>query len=91
MESVHKCVVVFSAWIVWIFALTAALAWYTFGYVDLLVVREMVLLLLPLLGAAVVVLLWSERSSKSFADETAPDPPHEKPRTAKEVRHVDVR
>jgi hypothetical protein len=91
MDTPHKCALCFSAWIVWIFALTAALAWYTFGYVDLVVVRGMVLLVLPLLAAAVAVLVWSERPEKPRQDDrpraSAPGDAH----GSNELRHVDVR
>jgi len=91
MESVQKCAAIFSAWILWVFALTAALAWYTFGYVDLTVLRGMILLLLPLLALSVVLLLWSDRPHKSTADENAHDSSANDPRIGKKgVRHADA-
>lgn len=43
-----------------IFALSIGLSWYNFGYLDMDTVYKMGLLLMPIVGATLVVLVWPE-------------------------------
>ncbi|MBI4564702.1 MAG: hypothetical protein HY716_08450 [Planctomycetes bacterium] len=47
-----------------VFGLSIGLSWYTYGYLDWATVRKMAMMLIPLLAAAVVVMLWPDKEEK---------------------------
>ena len=59
MKPLQKSVLIVAGIFVWMFALSAGLAWYQFGYLDEETVIIMGGLLLPVLGAALLVLAWA--------------------------------
>lgn len=64
MSPLEKGVIWMVAIIFFVFALCIGLSWYSFEYVDWKVVSTMGLMLLPILGAASIVVLWSERHAR---------------------------
>ncbi|MBI2899640.1 MAG: hypothetical protein HYY17_05605 [Planctomycetes bacterium] len=65
-----------SIWIVgcliFVFALSIGLSWYSFGYLDLSTVWKMGLVLLPIQGAATMVVVWAGRDEKRLEVWEAP-------------------
>ena len=61
--------------LVFVFALSIGLSWYSYGELDLTVVAQMGMMLLPILGASVAMMMWTER--KPAAPEDAKESQHE--------------
>ncbi|MBI2191672.1 MAG: hypothetical protein HYU36_06790 [Planctomycetes bacterium] len=63
MSPLQKATILIVGCLAWIFALGIGLSWYTFGYLDGRTVTEMTMMLIPLLGVATFVILWSEKKA----------------------------
>lgn len=65
MSSLEKGVLWMVGILIFVFALCIGLSWYSFEYIDWKTVSTMGLMLLPVIGAASVVVLWSERHARA--------------------------
>ena len=65
----RKAILLMSGMLVWVFALSAGLAWYQFGYLDWKTVGSMGLILMPLLVVAIGVLLFMDLRERSERTE----------------------
>ena len=50
--------------LIFVFALSVGLSWFSFGYLDVATVWRMSLMLLPILGASAMVLMWTGREEE---------------------------
>lgn len=64
MTPLQKGTVWILGCLLFVFALSIGLSWIGFGYLDLETVWKMGLMMLPILGAAAVVLLWTGREEE---------------------------
>ena len=69
MKPIQKGVLVVVSWLVSVFALSVALGWYSFGYLDGRTVMCMFWMLVPVLVAAALILALSEKKSQALSAE----------------------
>ena len=70
MNTLQKGTILIAGIVVFVFALSIGLSWYSFGFMDWSTVSLMVLILLPILGAATAVFAWSEKTDRVASTET---------------------
>lgn len=75
MSTLQKGILWMTGCLVFVFALSIGLSWYSYGELDLGVVAQMGMMLLPVLGAATAIMLWTER--KPAPTEPADEMHHE--------------
>ncbi|MBI4230767.1 MAG: hypothetical protein HY608_08020 [Planctomycetes bacterium] len=64
MSPIKKGAIVLVAWLLSIFALSAGLSWYSYGYLDVPTLKTMLRLLTPILVVAVVILARGDREAR---------------------------
>lgn len=72
MSPLEKGVILMVAILFFVFALCIGLSWYSFQYVDWKTVSTMGLMLLPVVGAASIVVLWTERRTRVSVPQPEP-------------------
>lgn len=72
MKPLQKGILWAAGCVLLVFGLSLTLARLSFGYVDLNTVRPMILMLLPLLGAAAVAVVWLGHAPRRRATEQSP-------------------
>ena len=72
MTSLQKGTLWAMGCLVFVFALSIGLSWYFYGYLDGETVAKMGLMLLPVMGAAAILLQWAE--AEEVRKENRPSP-----------------
>lgn len=83
MSTLQKGILWMTGCLVFVFALSIGLSWYSYGELDLGVVAQMGMMLLPVLGAACAIILWTERAPAQVEKGEAP-------RDAKHVHELEA-
>ncbi len=73
MTTLQKGVLWVTGCLILVFAMSIGLSWYTFEYLDSGTVLTMTLMLLPVLGAAAVVAVWSEAEAPAATKGMPPE------------------